>query len=490
MNRSLLLIVCDFLLLSLLALAEFERSGQPVAGGPPVAERTEPTTEEDDSGISELLAAALSAEQTAQSELEAELERARRERSRLEEERSALAANLEEQRAALRERTEALAAKQTEAERLAAEREAAEERAARIAREREELAARREELSRRADELANRVESLAGEATANEEKLRERTEALRRLEERLEEQSEELAAAERERLDAEAERERLATEVASARREKELLSESLDSARRTIDLEREERSRLQRQTETLSEGVTRLAETSTEIQEEVRNLRPMTANEIYRTADENRVSLVFRGSRSGLFGATEFEETVDTVLTEIDGRPVLWLHVSQTPFADPDRRRFLESLELFLEAGDRRFRVPRLAVLADDPSLLFLPLSPEIADRLGTEVFPASDDPFRFEDLVVIDLPESRFGDSGFRIRPDRPDFLEVDNRAFSALFGEFSPAPGDLAFTRAGRFLGVVVRGGEAWMADSIPSGGSVPFGEDFDRARLEALP
>ena len=247
---------------------------------------------------------------------------------------------------------------------------------------------------------------------------------------------------------------------------------------------------MQRQTETLSEGVTRLAETSTEIQEEVRNLRPMTANEIYRTADENRVSLVFRGSRSGLFGATEFEETVDTVLTEIDGRPVLWLHVSQTPFADPDRRRFLESLELFLEAGDRRFRVPRLAVLADDPSLLFLPLSPEIADRLGTEVFPASDDPFRFEDLVVIDLPESRFGDSGFRIRPDRPDFLEVDNRAFSALFGEFSPAPGDLAFTRAGRFLGVVVRGGEAWMADSIPSGGSVPFGEDFDRARLEALP
>jgi hypothetical protein len=131
-----------------------------------------------------------------------------------------------------------------------------------------------------------------------------------------------------------------------------------------------------------------------------------------------------------------------------------------------------------------------MGVLATNPSLLFLPLTETLVERLGTRVFSTSASPFRFEDLVVVDLPESRYGESGFQIDTSRPGQLEIDSRVFSALFGEFSPSAGDLAFTRTGDFLGIVTKAGEAWMAAPVTTGGRVNFGERFTRAQLDLLP
>ena len=215
----------------------------------------------------------------------------------------------------------------------------------------------------------------------------------------------------------------------------------------------------------------------------------MTANEIFRSAIDNRVTFVFEGTKSGLFSNNPFEETVDTVVTRVNDRAFVWLHVSQTPFADPDRRRFFRGLDLYLEGNGTRFRVPQLGILSADRSVLFLPIPDEFADRLVGKEFAMTESPFRFEDLVVVDLPESRYGETGFRIQPDRPGHIEVDNRIFSSLFGEFSPSAGDLAFTRTGNFLGIVARGGEAWMAGDVESAGKINFGDRFSDSDFREL-
>ncbi len=495
MNRSLLLIVCDFLLLSLLALAEFEKSGQPVATGQTVAEaRADPA--EDDSGMTELLAAALAAEQSSQSEMEEELEKARERLSELEQDRTTLGRTLAEREEALAEQAEAIAAREAalaearaEAERVGAEKAEAEERAAALRREREELARSRETLLEEKETLAATSGQLAAEAKTSREELLRREEELARLESALAERSRQMTELERQRAAAEAETRQMATEAEAARREKELLASSLESARQTISLEREEKGQLRRQTETLTEGVGRLATASSRISEEVRSLRPMTANEIFRSAIDNRVTFVFEGTKSGLFSNNPFEETVDTVVTRVNDRAFVWLHVSQTPFADPDRRRFLRGLDLYLEGNGTRFRVPQLGILSADRSVLFLPIPDEIADRLVGKEFETAESPFRFEDLVVVDLPESRYGETGFRIQPDRPGHIEVDNKIFSSLFGEFSPSAGDLAFTRTGNFLGIVARGGEAWMAGDVEAAGKINFGERFSGSDFREL-
>ncbi len=497
MNRSLLLVVCDFLLLSLLALANFEQTGQPVTTEEDSAVLVEAAESGQDEAMMNLLASALAAEQSSQAELEEKLQRAEAELVAMESSREELSETLTEKESAIAEREQLLAEREqmlaevrAQNERIARERAAAEAQASAIQAERDRLATERAQAAAEAEQLASTVEDLASRADTSEAELQKRTEELTRLEAALAERSRELQLAERRQAEIETERQRLANEVATAEREKQLLTSSLDTARETIGLERQEKEQLRQQAETLTEGVSRLAEASTEITEEVRSLRPKSTNEIYREANENRVQLRWEGSRSGLFGDSPFEESVDTVITRIDGRPILWVQLSQTPFADPERRKFIRSLNAYLEAGDTRFRIPQMGILDQDRTLLFLPLTEEIVDRLEVKTFAAAADPFRFEDMVVVDLPESRFGESGFRIDTAKPSHLEVDSRVFSALFGQFSPSAGNLAFTRAGEFLGIVTRPGEAWMVEPVRTGGKIDFGEKFSRGQLGSLP
>ncbi|MBC2602362.1 coiled-coil domain-containing protein [Puniceicoccus vermicola] len=497
MNRSLLLIVCDFLLLSLLALANFEQTGDPVTSEKEVVAVEVSDEPAQDEAMMNLLASALEAEQSSQSDLQEQLAQAQAELSTLESSRDELSENLEEKEKMiaererlLAEREELLAEARKEAQRVAAEKASAEKRAAAIQAERDQLEAERQAKAAETEKLAATVNELANRADTSAEELERRTAQLANLEAQLASRSRALEEAERQRAQVETERRRLANEVATAEREKQLLSSTLDSARQTINVERQEKEQLRQQTESLTQGVSRLAEASSEITEEVKNLRPKTANEIYQTVNANRVQLQFEGARSGLFGEKPFSETVDTVVTEIDGRYFLWVHLSQTPFADADRRKFLNSLDVYFQVGDSRFRIPQMGILQQNRSLLFLPLSQEIVSRIGVDSFANSEQPFRFEDLVVIDLPDSRYGETGFRINTGKPDHIEVDNRIFSALFGEFSPGAGDFAFTKAGAFLGIVTRGGEAWMAEPVKTGGKLNFGEKFTRAQLNALP
>lgn len=499
MNRSLLLIVCDFLLLSLLALADFERSGEPIATERTVPiELDDPSEDRDEeSAIASLLSAALSAEQSEQLELEQELQKAQEQISSAERNLSVLEDELRQREEDLsqtraeaervsREREELAAEK----ERLAAEKEEIERTASEVASEKERLLGEKDALEAKTAELTDRVERLSGRAEASQEELNRKAEELARAEAELAERAREIEEAEARQRETEQERQQLAGEVEVVRREKEMLTSSLRTAQETIEVEREEKAALRKQAESLSENVTRLADASTEISEEVRSLRPLTGNEIFMKAEQNRVRFTFEGTRSGIFSDTSFTEEIPAVITRIDGKAFLWLHVGQTPFADPERRKFIQSLNLFIEANGARFRVPRMGSLRAEPSLLFVPLTPSILERLAVDVFAAAKDPFRFEDLVVVDLPESRFGESGFRIQPDRAGFLEVDNKAFSALFGEFSPSPGDIAFTRAGEFLGIVSSRGEAWQASPVQTGQRISFGEEFSRMELEALP
>tara|TARA_R100000027_G_scaffold32582_1_gene23871 strand:- start:10363 stop:11799 length:1437 start_codon:yes stop_codon:yes gene_type:complete len=478
-------------------LANFEDSGQPITTDEELVVVSKTTEPEQDDAIMDLLATALAAEQSSQDQLRQELEEAMAQRDALESNRSELSEELKEKEQAiaerekmLAEREELLAEARAEAERAAREREATEEQAAALEAERDRIAAEQQEAAAKAATLAATVEKLSSQANVSAEELQKRNETLARLEAELSDRSRKLAEAERRQSEIETERRRLANEVATAEREKELLSTTLETAQQTISVERQEKEQLRKQTETLTEGVSRLAEASSEITKEVQNLRPMTTNEIYQEVSSNRVEIQFTGTRSGLFGDKEFEETVETALTRINGRPFLWIHISQTPFADADRRKFINSLDVYLQANDARFRVPQFGVLQQDRSLLFLPLSEEIVERLQTKTFTSTDKPFRFEDMVVVDLPDSRYGESSFRIDSKNPGHLEIDSRVFSSLFGEFSPSAGNIAFTRTGDFLGIVTGSGEAWMAEPVKTGGRISFGKDFSRAQLQNLP
>lgn len=476
MNRSLLLIVCDFLLLSLLALAEFERTGQARTDNVQSVAVVEETTDVVDTMLMQLMEAALMAEQESQLEIEERLAEERRERERLRE-------TLESREQMLAEEREAL----EEARRQSAE----------LAQAREEelaqLEALRQERERLASERANlegTVRELETAVAQREESQQMTTAEMERLQAQLAENRQRLEEAERARQESELLTREAVTRLESADRERALLDANLQATRETLDIERQDREVLRRQTETLTAGVTRLADASTDIQEEVRGLRPMTANEIFSRVRNQLVTIRFTGQRRSLFGSGAIESEVNTVLTKIDGRVYLWVHVGQTPFATEQSRSFIDSLEAQLQIGDTVYRIPQFGILEADRRLLFIPVQEEILQAIEKESFPASEHPFRFDELVIIDPTQGRFGETPFRIDANRNQFLSVDRRAFSALFGEFSPQRGNLAFTKTGNFLGIVVRSGEAWQAGNVRSAGTVGMGDNFSSEQLKTLP
>lgn len=483
MNRSLLLIVCDFLLLSLLGLVDFEHAGQARVDPHEITVEAESDESSVDPMVMELLEEALTAEKDAQDELEEQLRENREQQEAEARERERLQAELAAREESLSEQSEALARSREEAEAIALAKEEAEAEARRIAAEKEELAARRAQLE-------EAVRNLEQTVSGSREELENSSAEMKQLRERLEENETKLTKAEREREESRLQAREMETRLQATARERELLASNLDSARQTIELVRQDKQILRRQTDTLTEGVTRLARNSESIQDEVRNLRPQTANEIFNTIRSNEVTIQFSGQKRGLFGGSPIQEELPTVLTRIGDRYYVWIHLSQTPFASPQSRPFIESLSATIRIGDARFRIPKLGILADDARLLYLPVPASAVEDSGLTAFPATQDPFRFEQLVVADPRNSRYGETGFRINPEKKNFLSVDRRVFSSLFGEFSAGPGDLAFTKAGDFLGIVLRSGEAWRAEEVRSSGTLSLGENFNPQSLESLP
>jgi len=476
MNRSLLLIVCDFLLLSLLALAEFERTGQTRTESTQAMVQAEEEADLADPLLMQLMEAALMAEQDSQEDMEARLEEERRERERLQQTLDSREQSLAQERRALEEA-------QRQAEELARAREEAQVRLSALETEKEQLSTERQQLE-------TAVRELEGTVAQREESQQMTAAEMERLQAQLAENRRQLQEAEKARQESELVSREMITRLEAANRERDLLNSNLQVARDTIDVERQEREVLRRQTDSLTAGVTRLAEASNDIQEEVRGLRPLTANEIFNRVRNQSLTIEFTGQRRSLFGSGQIESKIETVFTKIDGRTYLWVHLGQTPFATEQSRSFIESLNAQLRVGESVYRIPQFGILQADRRLLFIPVPEEVLANVEREAFPATKNPFRFDELVVIDPTQNRFGETSFRIEAGTNDFLSVDRRAFSALFGEFSPQRGNLAFTKTGEFLGIVVRSGEAWKAGPVRSAGTLGMGDNFSLDEIKALP
>jgi X-X-X-Leu-X-X-Gly heptad repeat protein len=520
MNRTLLLIVADFLLLSLLALANFEESGE-VATGDGTGEGRTAAASGPDPAMVDLLASALAAEQETQSSVQEELAQTRSALRELRAEREQLGEALAAERQRLRAQEEALAAREAElsaarqreeearrqAQVLDQARETAEQRAARLAGEREELERRRRELQAQLETTATDREQRSEELVARERELA-------RLEEQLDASRAELERARREREAAEqekealaAERERLARQAEERQRELAVVAANLEETRERLVSEQAVRERMEERAAELSTGVTRLstgvtelstgvtelstgvtelAEANRSIEESVRELQPVSANEVFVRSRERTVEVVFQGRRASLLGSGNFREVIPTNLVRIGDRAYLFLSVEQTPLRNAAEGPRIRSLSVRLQTRMGGINLGALQRTSADPSLLYASFPVAVIDSLGVEPFPLDPNPLGGGQATLVDLVDDRFGESDYRLEPGRANFAEIDRRTFSALFGEFSAGPGDLAFSRQGRWIGVVTTPGSLWIGEEPEPESTLPLGPDFMPALL----
>jgi hypothetical protein len=443
MNKTLLLILCDFLLLTLLALTRWEdatpspTTGRNAATTPPpaVASATAPgsgvaTPEQD---MVALMRLSLEDEQARRDEVTKSLEQTEAERLASERARAELATSLA--------RTEKTAAELDQT--LSTTRAAAEAERARNAELARELAAREAEAKRREEELSR------------------------------------TAAAE---VAARARAEELAVRVGVAAREKEILQEQTQTLRAAVEAERAERQRVQETTTQLAAATGQIAEKTDELAREFREAQPTNANMLFESFLQRRVRARFDAARSTFLGPVTKTPEKATVLAS-DGRDIVaLLHVDDTPFdlraaGQPD----WDKLVLSLTRAQGNVQPTRLEFASLDPRVVMVRLTVEEAKRLGGEPYLLALEPFKFPEAVLISAGGAGYGELPFKLDLRNPGYVKVDNRLVRRLIGDFSPSRGDLVLSKTGELLGVMVSSDTCALINNFLPSRALPLGADL---------
>lgn len=480
MNRSVLLVICDFFILTLLSFVKFDSTTPERA---PVAEQGRTVTAPAMSNMVATLENALELEQQRRAALTNEL--------------ASTSAQLAERLRVLAEREQALSAaerrlsqSETEARRLAEER-------ARLEKAHGEASSSVRELQRAfetARESSGNLQSAltdsvreAASAKARlammEEELNRRREEARSMQQQIAKLDESQDRLKEEKQQLSLELKETATEARVVRQTVTNLSQQLAQAGVEKTQLIATAAQLATNVTSLATNVTALAEKSTAIKEQMDRQTRLTANTIYASFLTNRVKVESAGVTRGALGQ-EVARRKDggTVLVRISGRVYALIHVESTALKiwPPDAPWSALSAEVVRAAG--RARSPEFSMVRRDPRIIALPLEDAAVATLGARVYDVATDPAQFSEAVVVGGEEAYYGECAFRLGTEHAGYVQMERSTLRRLLGEFAPRRGDLAFTKTGQFLGVLVNGDQCLLADKIDFLPPLRCGEKLD--------
>lgn len=448
MNKTLLLIMCDFLLLNLLALTRWEKAEPPRQQQPPVPavqDGRNPNSKDQD--MVDVM------------KLSLEDERAQREQ---------LAKQLQQTESTLQTREQNLAQLQNE---------------------RTQLSSTLTDTQRQAQELAQKVDAASKDAAVSRERLEQMQRDLEKRQAEAERQRQQLAELEKEHAAAREKIESLNVAVKVSEQEKQMLRETATTLKSQVEAERQERIKVQETTVQLAQGVGRVAEQSSALTKEIRDNRPINANTLYSDFLANRVVTNFTANRSGLLGAVNRTKETRTVFVTDGKQTYALLHVDDTPFAIREAGPDWEKVTATFSKGGYRGSAPSINFLAVDPRIVVLPVDPQQAASIGAKVYDLAADPFKFPEVVLISNGGAGYGEVSFRLDPALPHYVKVDNRLMKRLFGDFSPSRGDLVLSKTGELLGIMANNDYCVILNDFTPAKTLPTGDAVKEQHTGAI-
>lgn len=462
MNKTLLLILCDFLLLTLLSLVnwEEEKAESSDSGPEDSIDQSVSAMAMMEQDLLDTLASALEEEKVIQTTLESEAEKVRKELELRDQ-------KLLEKESSIKDLETNIQEAQTREQKLAQEKLAIEAEALRAKQSVVSLESSYEDLELKSKQMEAQSRVLQKEL---EEKQKEIDAKLAALEK---EQSE--------RKEAEAKVQELNIKVSVTEEQKKMLAESVETLKGEVVAERTERLQLQAQTTQMAEGITQLAERSQDLTEEFRSSQPINANILFSRFNENKIALNFRSNRF-YRGESILDEELAMTLLISDGKDIYGLtHLSSTPLAATKSSLGFRQLDVEMSRDTARFRPSHLSFLASDPRIASIPLTGDQASLLGGEVFYTALDPYKFSEAVLIDEKGSYYGEVEFKLDAKTPGYVRMQSKIFSRIFGDFSPTKGDLVFSKTGELLGVMVDSRYCLIVDNLIGREKLSLGAEF---------
>jgi len=435
MNRSILIVICDFLLVSLIAFSNLESLSPDHANS-----KMEVSVERKPAPANDMVSAlkmALEDERQTREKLSTELSSTR-------ESIQVRESQLAERDARLREFQENLQRTEAQAHQLQEQRNALEQ----------QMAAAQKNLQSLQSDLSKTLTT----AKLSNEQLAAMQADLQRRQLEAEALRQRLADLEKTHNNVLSAKQQLDTKVQVAEAEKRLTQEQLSAMKSEVQTVRAEKEQLQASTTKLAEGVSALAQNSSALTKEIRENRPLAANTIFNEFSTNRVATEFLSTRSGVFGREVKKKREAQTLLVTDGSETYAIyHVADTPLTLWPPGIDWESLTGFVTRGTTSFSISQIAFLAQDPRVAVVPVGTNAARLLGSKVYKIAPDPFKFADAVLVGANEGYYGECKFQIDPSTPEYVKMDRSLFRGLFGKFNPSRGDLVMSKTGELLGIM---------------------------------
>ena len=472
MNKTLILIICDFLLLNLLAVTQWKKEPTRPLGSP-VPKQSVGSVAIQNQDLMELMRISLQDERASRDQLAARLRFVQSDLNIVEDslaqsqtQKGKMERDLAEAQGRVQEMTQKFAAS-TELERKTAERlakiasdleakkiEAERQQKNLTELEKQQVAARQQMENLNAAVKVAQAEKQLIKETLTEQYQREleakKAEAAR--------QAALLAELDKQRTSALQTAQALNASVAVAEAEKKVLRENLTDLRTEVQAVRQEKARIEDHATKLATGVGQLAAKSSELTQEIRDNRPLNANQILTDYLSNRIETVIEGTRPGIFSQVTRSREVSTVLVNDNGRIYALLHVLDTPLRFEDLPVDWDILSGVVAHPPKLFSIPALSFLAIDPRIVVISVGAEQAAQLGVRAYPTTRVPTKFPEAILVGKGGRYYGEVEFRIDPALPQYVRMKTKIFSRIFGEFSPSTGDLVFAKSGELLGIMV--------------------------------
>ena len=430
MNRSILIVICDFLLLSLLTFSTdlSKMAGENEGAQPGV--KVDVAPKPSDTGGKDLAAVmklALNEEQKNREQLQAELAKVREAAQKQQ-------ADLQQQFAAAQANIQILDQKlqSSSAEALMSK---------------EKLAAMEAEVKKESDLAAALQQQLAQLAKNNQI--------------------------------AQDEKQKLAGQLQLAQVEERAATERAALMQQQVEAERAEKAQL-------AEGFKALATNSGALTQEIRENRALAPNTIFSDFVTNRVQARLLASRSGLFGMDASKsKTAETVLVTDGAKIYALCHVQDTPLTLWDPGTDWAGLDGTLVHNQAQVPIHSLSFHIQDPRVVFMPVTQSEARQLGCKVYPISSDPYKFQDAVLVGAQEGYYGQCSFQMDLNTPQYVKLDRNLLKGLFGKFNPSRGDLVFSRTGELLGIMANSTYCLMLHDFTATATFQFGPDVRAQR-----
>jgi predicted nucleic acid-binding Zn-ribbon protein len=232
----------------------------------------------------------------------------------------------------------------------------------------------------------------------------------------------------------------------------------------------------------LAEGVKALATNSSALTREIRENRALAPNTIFSEFVTNRVLTKFVATRSAFLGVNTSTPTKTETVLVTDGTNTFALcHVQDTPLTLWDPGTDWEMLTGTLAHNQVQVPIHALSFHLQDPRVVFMPVTQAEAAQLGCKIYQISSDPYKFQDAVVVDVEAGYYGQCSFQIELNLPQYVKLDRNRLKGLFGKFNPSRGDLVFSRNGELLGVMANSTYCLVLHDFASDVTFPFGRNI---------